>query len=49
MNTTGKPESGAAGLPNIDVNEYGGKGKDGERQAVCDEATKTCSVRSWKC
>ena len=34
MNTTGKPESGAAGLPNIDVNEYGGKGKDGERQAM---------------
>ncbi|MBM4776674.1 MAG: hypothetical protein GQE15_03135 [Archangiaceae bacterium] len=23
--------------------------KDGERQAVCDEATKTCAVRSWKC
>lgn len=23
--------------------------KDGERQAVCDEVTKTCAVRSWKC
>jgi len=33
--TTGKPETtGAPGLPTIDVNEYGGKGKDGERQAM---------------
>src|SRR5260221_10830278 len=25
---------GAPGLPNVDVNEYGGKGKDGERQTI---------------
>lgn len=33
MSNATKPE-GAPGLPTIDVNEYGGKGKDGERQAM---------------
>lgn len=23
--------------------------KDGEREAICDPATKTCAVRVWKC
>lgn len=23
--------------------------KDGERQAICDAATKRCTIRTWKC
>lgn len=29
-----KPEAGPAGLPTIDVNEYGGRTKDGQRQSM---------------